>query len=190
MIPSNDNGVRFTTVTAADLPLLRSWMMQPHWRAWWGDPDEEIGMIVDMIEGRDTTRPYLFAFDGPPVGYIQAWFVGFHQTPDWIETEPWLLDLPAEAVGVDISIGDAADLSKGIGSRVLRAFVEGLAAEGHRRIIIDPHRDNARAIAAYRKAGFRPDTALAGRTGDVLIMFYDPGHDSHGYRVEVAHHAY
>ena len=44
----------FAPVTADDLPRLRAWMDGPHWREWWGDPDEEIGDIREMIEGRLT----------------------------------------------------------------------------------------------------------------------------------------
>ena len=89
-------------------------------REWWGDPDEELGLIRDMVEGRDTTRPYLIALRGEPVGYIQAWFIGHHQNETWIKDHPWLAALPAETVGVDLSIGEAARLSQGIGSAALR----------------------------------------------------------------------
>jgi len=45
-----------------------------------------------------------------------------------------------------------------------------LRAEGHMTIIIDPDPANGRAVAAYRKAGFRPVPYLEGRTPGVLIM--------------------
>ena len=75
-----------------------------------------------------------------------------------------------DAVGVDLSVADPSRLSQGLGSAVLRAFVDGLRAEGHRTIIIDPDPDNGRAVAAYRKAGFRPVPHLERRTEGVLIM--------------------
>jgi aminoglycoside 6'-N-acetyltransferase len=77
-------------------------------------------------------------------------------------------------VGVDLSLGDPAKLSRGIGSAALRAFAERLAAQGYRTIIIDPDPENARAVRAYEKAGFRAIPRLLGRTGDTLIMQYDP----------------
>jgi aminoglycoside 6'-N-acetyltransferase len=141
----------------------------PHVRAWWGDPEEELGHIRDMIEGRDTTRPYIFEVDGTPVGYIQVWFIGHHQNAPWLDENPWLAALPADAVGVDLSIGEAAWLSRGVGSAALAAFVARLRAEGHETIIIDPDPANTRAVRAYAKAGFRP-VPLAGCARDVLIM--------------------
>jgi aminoglycoside 6'-N-acetyltransferase len=162
--------IAFRPVRAADFPLLRRWLEAPHLREWWGDPDEELGFIRDMLEGRDTTRPYLILLDGAPVGYIQAWFIGHHQNADWIATHPWLAGLPVDAVGVDLSIGDPALLSRGIGSAALAAFVRDLREAGHASIVIDPDPANARAIRAYEKAGFRPVPHLVGQTGDTLIM--------------------
>jgi aminoglycoside 6'-N-acetyltransferase len=168
----------FDPVGHADLPMLRRWLEMPHVREWWGDPETELGYIRDMIEGRDTTRPFIFSVDGEPVGYIQQWFLGDYQNAPWIEDNPWLAELPSDAVGVDLSIGDPARLSQGIGSGALRAFAERLVARGHRTIVIDPDVANARAVRAYMKAGFRAVPWLLGRTGDTLIMQYDPNETS------------
>jgi len=166
--------IGFRPVGAEDYPLLRAWLAEPHIREWWGDPAEELGFIRDMVEGRDTTRPFVIELDGSPVGYIQYWFIGHHQNGKWLDDHPWLAELPSDAVGVDLSIGDAARLSQGIGSAALAAFARRLLAGGHRTIVIDPDPDNARAVRAYGKAGFRPIPHLEGRTGDVLIMQYHP----------------
>jgi aminoglycoside 6'-N-acetyltransferase len=165
-----DRAISFTPVAAEHYPLLRTWLGRPHMREWWGDPDIELGYIRDMVEGRDTTRPFLIVASGMPVGYIQYWFIGHHQNQDWIEDHPWLAVLPRDAVGVDLSIGEPDQLSRGLGSKALMEFVEMLRAQGRETIIIDPDPANLRAVRAYEKAGFRPVPALADRTGDVLIM--------------------
>jgi RimJ/RimL family protein N-acetyltransferase len=162
----------FHHMTAADLPLMRRWLDMPHVQAWWGEPETELGYIRDMIEGQDTTRPFIFSVDGERVGYIQYWFIGDHQNASWISDYPWLAELPPEAVGVDLTIGDPAKLERGIGSTVLRAFAERLVGEGYRTIIIDPDPENKRAVRAYEKAGFQAIPRLLGRTGDTLIMQY------------------
>jgi len=166
-------GYTFCPAGPADLPMLRRWLEMPHVREWWGDPETELGYIRDMIEGRDTTRPFIFSVDGGPVGYIQHWFLGDYQNASWIAEHPWLAELPSDAVGVDLSIGDSARLSQGIGSGVLRAFAEGLVRQGYRTVVIDPDVANARAVRAYMKAGFRAVPWLLGRTGDTLILQYD-----------------
>jgi RimJ/RimL family protein N-acetyltransferase len=166
--------IGFLPVTAEHYPLLRRWLEEPHMREWWGDPEQELGYIRDMVEGRDTTRPFLITLDGEPVGYIQYWFIGHHQNETWIRDHPWLSELPSDTIGVDLSLGEAERLSQGIGSAALAAFVGRLRAKGYDRIIIDPDPANRRAVRAYMKAGFRPVPHLQGRTGDVLIMQHDP----------------
>jgi aminoglycoside 6'-N-acetyltransferase len=164
----------FRPMTADDLPLMRRWLEMPHIKQWWGEPDEELGYIRDMIDGRDTTRPFIFAVDDEPVGYIQYWFVGHHQNATWVADHPWLAELPSDAVGVDLSIGDSKKLGRGLGSAALRAFAEDLFRQGHRTIVIDPDPTNTRAVRAYEKAGFKAIPHLLGGTGDTLIMQYGP----------------
>ena len=169
----------FRPMTHADLPLMRRWLDMPHVREWWGEPDAELGYVRNMIDGRDTTRPFIFSVGGEPVGYIQYWFVGHHQNAQWIEDHPWLAELPSDAVGVDLSIGDPDKLAQGVGSSVLRAFAESLVRQGHQTIIIDPDPSNTRAVRAYEKAGFRAIPRLVGRTGDTLIMQYEVTQNDH-----------
>ena len=173
-MPTDATRIGFTAVAPEHYGLLDLWLRAPHMREWWGDPAEELGFIRDMVEGRDTTRPFLIVLDGEPVGYIQYWFVGHHQNEEWTKDHPWLLELPADTIGIDLSIGDPALLSKGIGSTALRRFARTLRDQGHRTIIIDPDSKNVRAVRAYEKAGFRAIPALEGRSGDSLIMLFHP----------------
>ena len=167
----------FHPMGISHLPLMRRWLEQPHVREWWGEPETELGYIRDMIEGRDTTRPYFFTVDGRPVGYIQYWFVGHHQNETWVADHPWLAELPSDAIGVDLTIGEPDLLSRGLGTVALRAFTKRLVADGHHTIIIDPDPANGRAVRAYAKAGYRAIPRLLGRTGDTLIMQYELKHN-------------
>lgn len=173
-MPNEAREIGFVAVTPEHYGLLDGWLRAPHMQEWWGDPEMELGYIRDMVEGRDTTRPYLIALRGEPVGYIQVWYIGHHQNETWMTDHPWLAELPAETVGVDLSIGVPELLSQGIGSAALMAFVRGLYDDGHRTIIIDPDPSNKRAVRAYMKAGFRPRPDLKGVPADTLIMQYDP----------------
>ena len=165
------DAIAFHPVTQNDMALLRQWMKKPHWRRWWGDPDTELAMIQAMVDGEDTTRPYIFSIEGEAIGYIQYWIVAdSKKDPTLMAANPWLAWVPEDAIGIDLSIGEAHHLSKGIGSRALRDFAEMLAGRGHANMIIDPDPMNMRAIHAYKKAGFRPIESLKGRTDDVLLM--------------------
>ena len=167
-------GIEFHPVAHSDLAMLHRWIAQPHWQEWWGNPEEEIAYIRDMVDGRDSTRPFLFSVDGEMAGYIQFWIVADQRIEPWVTMAPWLLDLPDDSVGVDLSIADPDQLGHGLGSCVLRQFVSRLRADGHQTIVIDPDPSNIRAVKAYEKAGFRPVPALLGRTGDILLMQHHP----------------
>ena len=52
---------------------------------------------------------------------------------------------------------DPAVHGQGIGPEAIRALIRHLVADrGHHRLTIDPAADNAQAIRAYEKVGFRP----------------------------------
>ena len=123
-----------------------------------------------MIEGRDTTRPFLFSTGGRKVGYVQYWFIADQIAEGWSKEEPWLELVPEDAVGVDISIGPESLLGRGYGSAALRQFCRGLAREGFKTILIDPDEDNLRAVRSYEKAGFRAVDGLKGKAGGCIIM--------------------
>ena len=167
--------IGFVPVCAAHLPMLAEWMARPHWRRWWGDPDSELDLIRDMIEGRDSTHPFIFTLDDQPAGYIQVWFIADQRDdPEVLAEYPWLTLLSETTVGVDLSLANESELGKGIGSTAVRLFTQNLWDAGHRTIVIDPDPDNARAVRAYEKAGFRPIPELLGRTGDCLLMQFIP----------------
>jgi len=63
-----------------------------------------------MVEGRDSTRPFLFLVDGEPAGYIQVWRIADARSEPWLTEAPWLALLGDGCVGVDLSIGPAAML--------------------------------------------------------------------------------
>lgn len=165
---------QFDPVTQDHLPMLAGWLARAHVQDWWEPAETELGYIRDMLAGRDSTRPFIFSENGEPLGYIQVWFIADVQTPEWIEKEPWLADLPAEAVGVDLLIADETRLSKGIGSSVLGSFVDKLSSEGFEKIIIDPDPANTRAVRAYEKAGFVPLKEYKKSQGGILLMQYKP----------------
>ncbi len=169
-MPSSEPSIAFEPVTAEHYGLLADWLSRPHMREWWGDPETELGYIRDMVEGRDTTRPYLIMVDGEPAGYIQYWHIGHHQNETWLKDNPWLTEFAPETIGVDLSLGDPAKLSKGIGTAALKAFTAMLREKGFEAIIIDPDPDNHRAVRAYEKAGYSPIPHLVGKTDGVLLM--------------------
>jgi aminoglycoside 6'-N-acetyltransferase len=140
--------VTFVPVAETHRALLQSWLEQPHWREWWGEPEEELAMIYAIDEGEHL--PFIAVINNEPIAYIQCWWPA--QQPD----VTWVKDMATTERGIDISIGDESNLGKGFGSLIIKHFAAKLFAEGATRLVIDPDKRNARAIAAYMKAGFTP----------------------------------
>lgn len=162
--------ITFAPVTPDDYPTLRHWLDTPPMNEWWGEPDQALSHIKDMVEGRDVTRPFIFLVDGEPAGYIQHWSVGDELDGPHSADAPWLLDLPRDAVGVDLSIGWPEFLGNGIGTLVLRAFLTRLFSGGIKTVTIDPDESNARAIRCYEKVGFSFHGRFAHASGVTHLM--------------------
>jgi aminoglycoside 6'-N-acetyltransferase len=152
---------QFRPMTAADLPLVREWLVRPHVAEWWGDPDEQFGLVSE-----DMTHPAMDQFivwhEGTPLGYLQCyrmtdWNTGFGPQPDGTR-------------GIDQMIGVPDMIGCGHGSAFIRAFTDDLLAEGTPRVVTDPDPANPRAIRAYEKAGFARDRLVDTPDGIALLM--------------------
>lgn len=158
----------FRPVTGADLPLLRSWRRQPHVIEWWGPPEVEdpaetlaeprVAMwIVEHLAQGQPARPFAYAQDYSP-----------HDWPDHPFTH-----LPPGSRGIDQYIGEPDMLDQGHGTAFVRAHAHRLLTAGAPAIGTDPHPDNARAIRAYEKAGFRRvSEPLETKWGRAVLMEY------------------
>ena len=40
----------FRPMTAADLPLVRRWLAEPHVARWWGDPAEQYALVSGDLD--------------------------------------------------------------------------------------------------------------------------------------------
>lgn len=138
------NRYHFRPATLADLDLVRRWRAEPHVREWWDDEDPYDAS--DLADPRLSLR--IVACGGIPFAFMQDYDVkgwkGHH-----------FGYLPEGSRGIDQFIGDPGMIGLGHGSAFIRQRVAELFAAGAPAVGTDPHPKNARAIAAYRKAGFR-----------------------------------
>ena|SRR5579872_4397554 len=151
----------FRPMTAADLGLIRRWLLQPHVREWWGDPEEQYALVSGDLD-EPAMEQYIVSAGGEPFGYIQcyditAWNSGFGRQP-------------AGTRGIDVFIGEPIMVASGHGSAFIRTFVEERRRQGAPRIVTDPDPANIRAISAYEKAGFERDRLVETPDGPALLM--------------------
>lgn len=157
----------FRAVTEDDLPMIAGWLAKPHLAEWWGDPATEIASIQGHIDS-DSVEPLIVELNGRAIAYLQSY------DPHLEDDHPYA-DQPFGTLGIDISIGVPELLGLGHGSAIVRQFIEMLFEEGAVRVIIDPHPDNARAIRAYERAGFREIDRRQTIYGNAVLMAIDTG---------------
>ena len=126
-----------------DLPLLRRWQAAPHVARWWDDDEPFSAKDLDdptiarwMVSAEDALFAYMqdYAVHGSGPHHFDA--------------------LPAGSRGIDQYIGEPSMLGRGHGVGMIGQRIAELFAKGAPAIGVDPHPDNARAIAVYRKLGF------------------------------------
>jgi aminoglycoside 6'-N-acetyltransferase len=144
--------IEFRPLTEDDFPLLCEWLQRDHVRLWWRDPIEEtIEECRGAIEGREPTAYYLIVLHGRPVGMIQTYLASDY--PDWEE----IVQVGDGVAGVDLLIGEADLIGRGLGPRILAEFVRGVvfADPGTTAVVATVEEANRRSWRAFEKAGFR-----------------------------------
>ena len=122
-----------------DIPRLVEIVNEPGVREWWFDYDEP-RMHAETLEDEDVTS-FAIELGGELIGLIMY-------------TEE--LDPHYKFAMIDVTV-DASHIGQGLGTDALRTLIRFLIEErGHHHIMIDPTAVNARAIAAYKKVGFKP----------------------------------
>lgn len=169
--------ITFRALTEADLPMLHQWLSRPHVTAWW-EPETTLDAVREDYLPRlagDEVLPldapagvtqYLAWEDGVPFAYLQAYRVMAHQPDGW-----WLDERDPHALGSDQFIGLPDHLDRGVGTRMLKAFLAFLFEDPRvTSVQADPEPENHRAIAAYRKAGFRDVGLTPTPDGEAFVL--------------------
>jgi aminoglycoside 6'-N-acetyltransferase len=160
--PLDPAPLRFRPLALADLPLLHRWLNEPAVARWYGAGPTYAAVeekYAPRIAGETPTAPYLILYGDQPIGYIQTYRVADY--PAYARYIGAADD--ASAWGIDLLIGANAYRGRGLGAAALRAFTQEIvfAQLGATACLIDPHPDNAVAIRAYTRAGFRFVRAVA-----------------------------
>jgi aminoglycoside 6'-N-acetyltransferase len=147
---------------ADDLKPLVALLADPAVARWWPGYDEDTTRRK-LIESRadEGVRVFVIEQEGAVIGAVELYE---QADPDY------------RHAGIDLFL-DAARHGHGLGQEVLRAVTGHLGAHGHHRVVVDPAADNAAAIRAFEKAGFRRVGVMRqyergpdGRRRDNLLM--------------------
>ncbi len=146
-----------------DYDHLVRWRNEAHVRAWWDPDDPPMTGEAAVHEYRPLTDPSgpttacLIEEDGRPIGYIQ-----FYRWADEADDAAAMgLAFDRGAWGLDVFIGEPSAIGRGVGTRVVDLLCRYLFVErGATSVQLVAAQANARALRAYRKAGFRRAAAV------------------------------
>ena len=139
--PPTLHGERVTLrpLRAEDRVWLRDILAEPAVARWWG-PVTADAAAADLYDQSDQVT-LVIELEGEVIGSVQF---AEEDDPDYRHAR------------IDIFLATAHH-GQGLGPDVLRTLARYLLGErGHHRLTIDPAVANTRAIAAYRRVGFRP----------------------------------
>ena len=140
----------FKPLQESDLNLLCKWLNEPHVKEWWDDhlTDEEIKSKYKKRIGDNVIVPFIVFLNDKPIGFIQYYHankVGDEWWPNEVEG----------TIGIDQFIGEKDLINRGIGTKMIHAFIDYLFRDSDiKKIITDVDPKNLRAFRCYEKVGF------------------------------------
>ncbi|HEX7102242.1 MAG TPA: GNAT family N-acetyltransferase [Nitrolancea sp.] len=146
--------ISFRPLTRDDFALLQRWLNTPHVLEWWDKPGPTLADVEEKylprIEGHDPTDGFIIEFAARPIGYIQRYLI--EDYPDYAQH----IGLDERAAGIDLYIGEADLVQRGLGPALLKLFLHDHIFDRPdvASCVIGPAVSNAIAIRAYEKAGF------------------------------------
>jgi aminoglycoside 6'-N-acetyltransferase len=134
-------------VTTADLALLRYWDQQPHVIA--SDPNDDWDWEVELKRNPEWREQLIAEIEGRPIGFVQIIDPALEDSNYWG-------NITANLRAIDIWIGEATDLGKGYGTKMMQlALVRCFADPLVMAVLVDPLASNTRAHRFYERLGFQ-----------------------------------
>jgi len=145
--------IAFRRLAAADFQSLYLWLSRPHVVKWYGKAPgsfpEMLAKYGPRTEDTCAVRAFIASVDDADCAYIQSYPLSAF--PDYGAG----LECAPDAQGIDFFIADPWRLGAGLGTRLLRLFLETeVFARGAPECFADPGEGNRACLRALEKAGF------------------------------------
>ncbi len=170
--------ISFRPLAVSDVDNVVEWLREGEVAFWWHESDTPEDAIRSKWESRaqgedEKTRIFIIEVDTTDIGVIQTYNVAEYPAAAAEIQAP-------HAAGIDIFIGIPEWRDRGIGTSLIRQFVDEIvfADWSIQRCVIDPEPDNRRAIRAYEKAGFQHVTSYSSQLNSVDVYLMAKERDS------------
>lgn len=125
--------------------LLQAWLQAPHVIEGWGETS-----LASALDATDGGSCRIVVHDGEPVGFLR-----WHPLSRDELDAAGLVEIPADGFDLDLLVGSAAHLGRGVGTQALReaeAFLRATCAPPFFTLCTKV--GNERALRCYRRAGY------------------------------------
>lgn len=152
--------MEFRPLTDGDLPLLHRWLNDPRVKRWWeGEDVSWLGVVRRYRSANPDPVEHWIGMDrGVDVGWIQCYSVT--DFSDEEEAQAWFrLGVRRSAAGIDYLVGASSRRGRGLGPRMISAFVDEVVFGRHPhwdQVCASPFTANSASWRALSRAGFDP----------------------------------
>ena len=152
-VVDHDTRLAIRAMTRGDLRDVARWRAADHVRRWFTDGEPTLewaeAKYGERIDGMSPTRMWVVEVNGRSVGLVQDYRIGDY--PDYA-----LLGPDPDAVGIDYLIGEPAWVGRGLGARMLWAWMTRARTRfaGTQHFFAAPDHRNQASVRILRKAGF------------------------------------
>lgn len=152
---SHDNPINFRALNEEDIPLIFRWFNAPHvqdfysLRQW--SEEEVFTKLKPILRKEKPILGFLIIYSQRPIGYIQYYRVADYPWPAQ-DIEEQMSNI---AAGLDMFIGEASFIRKGIGPVAVSTFLEQIIWPKFSYCFVDPDARNAASIKMFQKCGFQ-----------------------------------
>lgn len=157
-----------------DLALLHRWLNEPGVVLWWEGDDVSWDAVVREYGAAsdDRSEHWIATIDGRPVGWIGCYATADYADED--EVRHWRrLGVDHTAAGIDYLIGDPAARGRGLGTAMIRTFVEDIVFGCHpgwSQVCASPVATNIASLRALEKADFDRVGTFEAEHGTAVLM--------------------
>jgi aminoglycoside 6'-N-acetyltransferase len=150
--------ISFRRVSRADFGLIASWLAEPHVHRWWAHeftPEAVERDFGPSVDGDEPSEDHLALLDGTPFGLVQ--FYSLASYPDDVAELGKYTEVPEGAVSIDYFIGNPSLVGHGVGTAMIRAFLDRIwqTEPAATCVIVPVNSANAASWGALLAAGFR-----------------------------------
>lgn len=118
----HDLGMVLRPMTRGDLPIVAGWRAEPHVARWWSDDGpstlaEVTERYAAHVDGLTPTRMWVVEANGRSIGFVQDYRIADYPEFALLAPDPG-------AVGCDYAIGEPEWVGRGLGVRLVWAWMQ------------------------------------------------------------------